>query len=343
MADHSPRREGEEMDQVQAMGIFVRVAEKASFRGAARDFHASNALVSRAIALLERHLKTSLIARTSRAVSLTEAGARCLQGCRPLLAEIDHLETAVSRTTAEPSGTLRVAASSSLSPHSLTALVDEFCQRYPEVEIRLTLIERPADATEITFDVGILAGFGNSTTLIERPVGTRTLVPVATPTLISESGPPSTPIDLHSMPLIALLAEGCDQSLRFRHDSGTTDQVVLQPAYSVKNGPMVRLATLRGMGFSILPRVIIQGDLDDGTLVRLLPEYSLESPDMQVSIVYPARQNLPKKTRAFVDYASDRLRREFAAATVHPEVVGCVTTQHIASVLRTSESSVNAL
>ncbi|MFM0522935.1 LysR family transcriptional regulator [Caballeronia jiangsuensis] len=283
------------MDQVQAMRIFVRVAEMASFRAAARDFHVSNALVSRAIALLERNLETRLIIRTSRAVSLTETGARYLEGCRPLLEELDHLATAVTRATAERSGTLRVAASSSLSPHSLTALVDEFCKRYPDVEIRLTLIERRGDAAKDTFDVGILAGLGNSMTLIERPVGTLTLVPVATSALVSESGLPSTPTDLEGLPLIALLAEGCDQILRLRHDSGTTDEVVLKPVFSVNNGPMVRLATLRGMGFSILPRVIVQEDLDKGTLVRLLPEYSLESPNSRCQSSIPRARICPRR------------------------------------------------
>jgi DNA-binding transcriptional LysR family regulator len=280
--------------------------------------------------------------RTTRAVSLTEAGARYLEGCRTVLEEIDHLETAVTHTTAKPSGTLRVVASSSLSPHSLTALVDEFRKHYPEVKIRMTLTERHLDATENTFDVGIFAGLENSTALGERPVGAHTLVPVATSALIAERGLPSTPPDLQSLPLIALLAERYDQTLRFRHDSGTTDQVMLQPVYSVNNGPMARLATLRSMGFCILPRVIIQGDLDDGALVRLLPDYSVDGPDRQVSIVYPARQNLPRKTRVFVDYASDHLRKEFAAAMEHPDVVGSMAIQNLTSVLHRSGTSAHA-
>jgi DNA-binding transcriptional LysR family regulator len=283
------------MDQVQAMRIFVRVADKASFRGAARDFHVSNALVTRAIVLLEGRLKTRLMNRTTRAVSLTEAGARYLEGCRTVLEEIDHLEAAVTHTTAEPSGTLRVA------------------------------------------------GLADSTALSERHVGAHTLVPVATSALIAERGLPSTPTDLQRLPLIALLAERSDQTLHFRHDSGTTDQVMLQPVYSVNNGPMVRLATRRSMGFSILPRVIVQDDLDEGALVRLLPDYWVDGRDMQVSTVYPARHNLPRKTRAFVDYASDHLRREFAAATEHPDVEGSLTMQNLASVLRTSNTSAQAL
>ncbi|MCM3378064.1 LysR family transcriptional regulator, partial [Bacillus licheniformis] len=108
------------MNQIQTMRVFVCVAEQQSFRRAAHHLGVSNALVTRSIAMLEGHLNTRLIHRTTRNLSLTEAGVRYLDGCRALLEEVDHLESSVAHAVREPAGTLRVVASGLLSPLALT-------------------------------------------------------------------------------------------------------------------------------------------------------------------------------------------------------------------------------
>jgi DNA-binding transcriptional LysR family regulator len=308
-------REGIKMNQIHAMRVFVRVADTESFRRAAQQLDVSNALVTRAIAMLEAHLRTRLINRTTRNLSLTEAGTRYLEGCRALLEELDHLESTVTHTEGEPSGTLRVVASGALSLLTLTPLVDGFRKLYPKVNVRLTLAERHVDLVEDGYDVGIVTAFMvTSTALVERPIGTNALIPVATPAFIAEHGLPAAPTDLQGMPSVALPNEMRSSSWHFRHKQGASDQVTLSPVYSVNSALMVRLATMRGMGFSILPEGIVANDIKDGTLVRLLPEYSIDDPDMKLSIVYPGRQYLPAKTRFFIDYALERLTQEVSAA-----------------------------
>lgn len=130
---------------------------------------------------------------------------------------------------------------------------------------------------------------------------------------------PAAPADLQTLPSVGLPNEMRNQTWHFRHRHGAADQITLPPVYSVNNGLMVRLATLKSMGFSILPEDIVQADVKEGPLVRLLPEYSIDDPDMKVSIVYPGRQYLPAKTRFFIDYALDYLSREFAAAASRPD------------------------
>ena len=310
------------MNQIHAMRVFVRVADTESFRRAAQQLDVSNALVTRAIAMLEAHLRTRLINRTTRNLSLTEAGTRYLEGCRALLEELDHLESTVTHTEGEPSGTLRVVASSALSLLTLTPLIDDFRKLYPKVNVRLTLAERHVDLVEDGYDVGIVTAFMvSSTALVERPVGTNALVPVATPAFIAEHGMPGAPADLQTLPSVGLPNEMRSQTWHFRHRHGAADQITLAPVYSVNNGLMVRLATLKSMGFSILPEGIVQADLKEGTLVRLLPEYSIDDPDMKVSIVYPGRQYLPAKTRFFIDYALNYLSREFATGTAQPDSI----------------------
>jgi DNA-binding transcriptional LysR family regulator len=130
---------------------------------------------------------------------------------------------------------------------------------------------------------------------------------------------PNSPADLQSLPSVGLPNEMRSQTWHFRHRLGDTEQITLAPVYTVNNGLMVRLATLKGMGFSIVAEGIVRSDLEDGTLVRLLDDYSVDDPDVKVSIVYPGRQYLPAKTRYFIDYALDYLSREFAAKGTRPD------------------------
>jgi len=144
------------MNEIQAIRIFVRVSDTESFHCTARELRVSNALVSRAIASLETRLRTRLINRTTRKVSVTEAGARYLEGCRTFLEELDHLESTIANTEDGPSGALRVVASTALSQFTLSQLVDGFRELYPNVTVRLTLAERHVHFVENGFDVGIV-------------------------------------------------------------------------------------------------------------------------------------------------------------------------------------------
>ncbi|QGZ60737.1 LysR family transcriptional regulator [Paraburkholderia acidisoli] len=144
------------MNQIHAMRVFVTVVDSQSFRRAAQQLDVSNALVTRSVAMLEAHLHTRLINRTTRNLSLTEAGLRYLEGCRCVLEELDHLESTLAQTETEPGGTLRVVASGALTLASLTPLIEGYKRRYPHVLVRLTLAEREVDLVEDGFDVGIV-------------------------------------------------------------------------------------------------------------------------------------------------------------------------------------------
>ncbi|WP_205171405.1 LysR family transcriptional regulator, partial [Burkholderia sp. LMG 13014] len=171
------------MNQIQTMRVFVCVAEQQSFRRAAHHLGVSNALVTRSIAMLEGHLNTRLIHRTTRNLSLTEAGVRYLDGCRALLEEFDHLESSVAHAVREPAGTLRVVASGLLSPLALTPLVSSFRHRYPELRVQLTVAEGPLDVLDSGYDVGIVTGnrLDGNPTLIGHALAPNPFVAVAAP------------------------------------------------------------------------------------------------------------------------------------------------------------------
>ncbi|MCG5075667.1 LysR family transcriptional regulator [Paraburkholderia tagetis] len=300
------------MNQLHAMRVFVAVAQAQSFRRAAQQLDVSNALVTRAVAMLEAHLHTRLINRTTRNLSLTEAGLRYLEGCRSVLEELDHLENALAHTEREPSGTLRVAAASTLALVTLTPLIDGYRRRYPRVNVRLTLAERQIDLIEDGFDVGIVAASptraGHNAEIVERALGMATFVPCASPGWLTEHGEPRTPAQLARHAAVTLPPEERSVSWQFAKLGEHAQQVTLRPAYAVNNMLMVRHAALAGMGVAIVPESLVADDFAAGALVRLLPEYKIDDPETHLAIVYPNRQYLPAKTLRFVDHTVEHFQ-----------------------------------
>jgi DNA-binding transcriptional LysR family regulator len=291
------------MNQIHAMRVFVRVAETESFRRAAQQLCVSNALVTRSIATLEAHLNTRLINRTTRNLALTEAGTRYLEGCRGLLEELDRLESALGDTQAEPGGTLRLVASGALSLFSLTPLLEGFRRRYPKVKVRLTLTDRRVDLIEEGYDAGIVTGcLAPNHDLVEKPIGTHSLVVCAAPAYLAEHGEPRVPGQLAQHGFIGLPAEQHSANWHFTGPALHTEEIALQPVYSVNSAMMVRLAAIAGMGIAILPRQMVADDLASGALTRVMADHRVDDPDVKMSIVYPKRQFLPAKTRSFVEH-----------------------------------------
>ena len=314
------------MNQIHAMRVFVTVAESQSFRRAAQQLDVSNALVTRSVAMLEAHLHTRLMNRTTRNLSLTEAGERYLEGCRSVLEELDQLENALAHTEREPNGTLRVAAAGTLSLVTLTPLIDGYRRRYPRVNVRLTLAERQIDLIEDGFDVGIVAApsartsRGDDTEIVERPLGLATFVPCASPGWIAEHGAPATPAQLVRHAAVTLPPEERSVTWQFAKPGERAQQVTLRPAYAVNNMLMVRHAALAGMGVAVVPASLVADDFAAGTLVRLLSEYEIDDPEAHLSIVYPNRQYLPAKTLRFVDYTVEHFQHagDGASGTTAP-------------------------
>jgi DNA-binding transcriptional LysR family regulator len=297
------------MNQIYAMRVFVRVAETQSFRRAAAQLKVSNALVTRSIATLEAHLHARLINRTTRNLSLTEAGTHYLEGCRGLLEELDHLEGAVAGTEREPGGTLRVVATGALSPQALTQLLDGYRRLYPRVRIRLTLAERAPNLIDDGYDVGLFiagpAPLGPSSEIdsVELSFPTPRLVPCASPPYLATRGEPRHPDDLAEHCCIATPSEQRGPTAwRFVDNDGETQPVSLEPAYMVNSALLVRLAALAGMGIAVLPEPLIADDLATGALKRIMSDYTVDESQAKVSLVYPRRRHLPTRTRTFIDY-----------------------------------------
>ncbi|WP_053572201.1 LysR family transcriptional regulator [Caballeronia cordobensis] len=296
---------------VDAMRVFVQVADTRSFRGAARKLSVSNALVTRAIVLLEKHLGVRLLNRTTRAVSLTVAGVRYVEGCRAFLQHLDRLDTAGVALDDAPGGTVRVVASSSVSALSLTQLIDDFHKLHPTIQVRLTLAGRRAEFDGNAHDVGILIGKSEGLEREGQVMGLLASLAVATPAFLIRHDAPNAPVDLQDLPCICLQDEMNEEVWTFRHATGAVADVRLAPAFSVSDAELARLAALAGMGFAFLPRALVRSDIEAGHLVCLLPAFSVDEPRTELFIVRPARRHLPRETHLFADYAEAHLRKEY--------------------------------
>ncbi|MEA3112665.1 MAG: hypothetical protein QOG58_2464 [Caballeronia sp.] len=301
------------MNHLQAMRVFVKVAETGSFGRAAAALDLSNAVITRYVALLEAHLNTRLLNRTTRSVSLTEAGASYAEGCRAVIEQVEAIESTVSQTSFDPSGTLKLVASASFSLFGLTPLLCEYREAFPNVKLRLTLLHRPVDLVDEGFDVGIVVPrMVNSGTLINRPLFKVTPVIVAAPGYLAKHGVPLRPADLVAHAFLSPSADIHGATWSFTNASGEDEEIVIDPDYTVNNSQMLRQASLSGMGITALPESHVTEDLEQGALVRLLTDYTVNNADKEVSLVYPGRRHVSAKTRSFVDFSLAHFRKDSA-------------------------------
>ncbi|MEX3986070.1 LysR family transcriptional regulator [Paraburkholderia sp. EG287A] len=304
------------MNQLQAMRVFVSVAEHGSFGRAAMSLNLSNAVVTRYVALLEAHLETRLINRNTRSASLTEAGAAYAQCCRQVLDDLARVETHIAHGVSVPSGALRVVAHASFSLHDLTPMLKCYLDAFPKVRLLLTLLHRPVDLIEEGFDAGIVAPRQVSGgTLIRRPLLSVAPVAVASPAYLASRAAPRCPADLARHTLLAPSADIHGNEWHFEGPGGERKPVLIEPAYAVNNSVMLRQAAIAGMGITILPADQVGADLATGRLVHVLAGWEIRDADKEFSLVYPGRRHVPAKTRSFVDFTVEWFRRHDTAAT----------------------------
>jgi DNA-binding transcriptional LysR family regulator len=303
------------MNHLQAMRVFVEVAEFGSFGRAAAALDLSNAVITQYVALLESRLNTRLLNRTTRSVSLTEAGSAYADGCRAVLEQVESIEASVSKSSLDPSGTLKVVASASFSLFGLTPLLHAYRDTFPTVKLRLTLLHRPVDLVDEGFDVGIVVPrLVNSGTLISRPLFRVTPVLVASPSYLDQHGVPIRPAELARHIFLAPSPDIHGATWSFTGPDGEDEEIAIDPGYTVNNSQMLRQAAVSGMGITALPESHVADDIANGALVRVLADHVMKDADKEVSLVYPGRRHVSAKTRSLVDFALAHFRKNAPAA-----------------------------
>src|SRR5215813_3752871 len=191
------------MDRIDSVAAFVEVAERRSFAAAARRLARSPAAVTRAVGELETRLGVRLLNRTTRAVSLTEAGERFLAGARRVLADLEEIERAAAGEGTAPRGELRVTAPILFGRLHLLPIVIEFLRRFPDVSVALNLLDRPVDLVEEGFDVALRIGTLAESSLVASRAGAVRQIAVASAGYLSRHGRPQAPADLGTHAVVA--------------------------------------------------------------------------------------------------------------------------------------------
>ncbi|PVX82672.1 DNA-binding transcriptional LysR family regulator [Paraburkholderia unamae] len=303
------------LNQLQAMRVFLKVAENNSFSRAAASLDLSNAAVTRYVALLEAHLNTRLINRTTRSLSLTEDGRAYVQGCRQMLELMDSIESSVGGGSGEPSGTLKLVASAAFSLVGLPPLVMDYCQRYPKVKLDLTLLHRNVDLVEDGFDIGILTSRqASSGSLVRRPLASLRPVVVASPAYLETYGVPAAPADLALCGFLAPSREIHGREWCFVNAQGEEESISVEPRCTVNDMIMLRQLALVHMGLAILPEAYVKDDLENRLLSLVLRDYEIREGDKELALVYPGRRHVSAKVRTFVDLAVEHFQTAFGSA-----------------------------
>jgi DNA-binding transcriptional LysR family regulator len=298
------------MDRLEGIALFAEVADRRSFAQAARRLGRSPAAVTRPIGELEARLGVRLLNRTTRAVSLTEAGERFLAGARRVLADLDEIERAAAGEGTAPRGKLRLTAPILFGRLHVTPIVTEFLTRFPDVSVALTLLDRPVDLVEEGLDAAVRIGTLAESSAVATRVGAVRRIVVAAPDYLARQGTPRAPADLAAHAIIAFAAISGSERWTFA-DKRAETSVAVKPRLVVNTAETAVDTARAAFGITRVLSYQAADDIARGALRRLLRPY--EGDDIPVHLVYPGGRHPPPKLRAFLDFTLPRLRRRCAA------------------------------
>lgn len=292
------------MDRLDAMRIFLSVAEKSGFAEAARHLRLSPPSVTRAIAGLEERLGTSLFQRSTRHVRLTQAGQRFLMDARRILADLDEAEASAAGDHGAPSGDLSITASQMFGSLYVAPLVQDFLTLHPAVNARLLLLDRVTNLIDEGFDIAVRIAQLQDSTLRAIRVGAVRRVIVASPDYLAQHGEPQTPEDLLQHDAIAFSSSAAVDQWTFRDNL----RVPARARFTVNSSDVAIKAAIAGRGITRVLSYMVAPSLASGQLKILLSDYEL--PPTPVQLVHAEGRRANAKVRAFLDYAVERLRTE---------------------------------
>jgi DNA-binding transcriptional LysR family regulator len=277
--------------------VFAKVAQTGSFSAAAKQLGMPKSTVSRKISDLEARLQARLIQRTTRRLSLTDAGRTYFEYGARIVAELEEAERAVGNLQANPSGPLRVTAPVNFG--FLGSIVAGFLAQYPEVAVELMCTDRVVNLVEEGFDVAIRVRALPDSTLIARSLGQVASLMVAAPAYLEQRGRPREPKELARHDAVIFSAGGDRGRWQLRQKSRSVE-VTVRPRLTVNDFDALQEAVAAGLGLGLIPAFRCAGDLRDQTLERVLPDWTLA--EIAIHAVYPSSRHLSPKIRAFVEH-----------------------------------------
>nr|WP_255763129.1 MULTISPECIES: LysR family transcriptional regulator [unclassified Mycetohabitans] len=291
------------VDRFTSIRVFREVAEAGSFVKAAERLNISTAMTSKHIASLERELHVRLLNRTTRHMSLTEAGSVYYEQCCEALDILQAAEAALGAQSSQPQGVLKVSAPGWFATRRFADLVAAYQHRFPHVLIDLRLENRFVDLTQEGYDMALRATSEPSPSLIVRPLCEVPFLLVGTPDYLARHRMPREPLDIEAHRIVLPNYTNLDRV----ELSGPRGRFTIRNRAVLKtNDTSMALQCVKaGLGLAYLPEWIVVTELRDGALLRLLPDYALFSP--RVYAVYTSRKYMTSKVRTFIDFLSEAL------------------------------------
>ena len=288
---------GVTMMELLHLKAFARIADLGSVSGAARSLGMPKSSVSRSLSRLEEVMGTALIERSTRYLRLTDAGRLLHRHAARILDDVTNAENAIGSLIGRPSGTLRVSVGFTFAAGPLAPILPKFLAQYPEVRIVLTVDNRPVDLLTEEIDVSIRIGPLRDSELIARKLGVIELWPCASPAYLAARGTPQTVDDLIVHKLIA----HTDRLIpwRIKTPSGAVREIETEPGTVIPEPAVTRIMLLGDAGIGWLPDFDARPHVENGTLVRVLPDHDVDTVD--VHALYPSHRSLSAKVRVFVD------------------------------------------
>ncbi|GAA5171812.1 LysR family transcriptional regulator [Viridibacterium curvum] len=290
------------MDRLTAVRVFVEVADRASLTQAAEQLEMSAAMVSRYLAAIEGWFGARLLHRTTRKVSLTDAGLAALPACRQMLEIAEDVQHLAAERSREPAGVLRVASAGSFADAQLTAALVDFQALYPQVEIALSVGDRAADLVGERVDLAVRITNTLDPAMITRPLARCRSILCASPAYLARHGTPQSLDALQQHRCIAH-AFGIGRQYRFTRGNELIE-VPVRWSFHTNETAVLRRAVLSGAGIGMLPSYYVGDELRTGALVALLPDEQPEA--LGIHAIYLSRQHQPLALRLLVDFLADR-------------------------------------
>jgi DNA-binding transcriptional LysR family regulator len=293
------------MDRFEAMSVLLAAVETGSLSAAGRKLGVPLATVSRKISDLESHLKTRLLLRGGRQLSLTDAGRNYVAACKRIVEDVVEAERAASGEYRAPTGELVISAPLVFGRIHVVPVIAEFLKAYPDIQVRLQLSDRVVNLLEDHIDLAVRIGSLPDSSLIATRVGLGGITVFASPDYLAGRGVPQTPQELAAHDCISFDSIASADHWDFQRD-GRLLSISVRPRLRANTAEAVIDAALTGLGIARTMSYPIQQAIADGRLQVLLPDYQL--PPVAISFVYPSQRLLPQKLRVFLDFATPRLR-----------------------------------
>jgi DNA-binding transcriptional LysR family regulator len=293
------------LDRFNELKVFVSVAENGGFAKAAARLRSSPPAVTRTVAALEQRVGVQLFNRTTRMVSMTEAGRRFLEHARRILTDLDVAESELAGESTMPSGHLTITSPVTMGRMMLPSIVTDFLHAHPHVTAKVLLFDRITNLIEEGIDVGLRVGQLPDSSLIARQVGEVRRILVASPAYLSKNGTPKDPTDLKRHSMIAFTGLLPSREWVFG-EAKTARRIALKPRFEINDAAAAIAAAEGGGGITIALSYMVARKIGERRLQQVLGSFAPSA--VPVQLVYPESRLVAPKVRAFVDYAAPKLR-----------------------------------